>query len=187
MKIWNTLLSLFLGSTLSLWALPSAIDPCEIDSLSGLSVTMTDNSVFAVNGIFSKVVSTWNSGDEIFLAQTDLTYFPPAVINVGGTPIASPMVVLANTTQDTYALAHLTVAANPTPILLQTIDLVNSVIALSNATAWKIRPVDRRYFTEWQVTDIIMIGENIGSDRSVYDAIIFNVTRFDTARAYQVL
>ncbi len=184
-KMWKKSLMIALSSALALCAHASTIPTYPIASVNGPNLTLTDNAVVSINGIYAPLVSQWNSGDQIYFGQADITFFPPVIASIGGLPVTEPMFIIQNATQGSSAIGYLSSVPSLLPLLLETINPVNGTIILSDTTRWRICTVDRRYFIDWQTNDVILIGKNLGSNSGTFDAVIFNTTRLETVNAYQ--
>ncbi len=185
-KMWKKTFIYALSCLVTLSAHASTIPTYTIASVTGGSILLTDNSVLSINGAYAHIASEWMPGDLLYLGQANLSLFPPVLTDVNGIPVSDPSFIVQNATQGTSAIGFFSTMPSLTPLLLLTINPVNGVIVTSAPTPYRIRPVDRRYFVQWQTGDVLMIGKNLGSNRTTYDTVIFNATRLETVNAFEI-
>ncbi len=180
LKLISSLLCAF---PLSIFA--STIPEYPINGKAGTLLMMSDAATFSVNEIYSGVAANWVGGDSVVFYQTDLTFFPAALSFQNDLPVFEPMIYIFNVNTGTTAVGFVESPPSISPVTIQTINPFLGTVILSDFTTWDVRPSDQLLFSFWQIGDAVMIGENLGSDRASYDAILLNTTHKSTAHVVE--
>ncbi len=171
--------------SLPLSVVASTIPEYPINAMSGTSLTMSNAATFTLNSIYSGIAANWVGGDNVIFYQTDLPFFPASISIENNLPVFEPMVYIVNVDVGTTAVGFVESPPTISPVIIQTINPFLGTIILSDFTTWNVRPSDQSLFSIWQIGDAVMIGENLGSDRSSYDAILLNTVHKSTAHVVE--